>query len=419
MASDRVQKRSLAAFAFLAVALPAAAQTYTFSDCKDSVTLTIKIDSIFQTMGPNPVSGGHVTSILFYGDFTLTVNGVTHSYSNIISGGALNYTPSVGNLTQFLLQSQDPSLNLVASLQGYGDVIPNGLFPQTLPPLSAWNNPHDDFIQYGIPATFAYMDTLGACSSGGGGTPTITNVISAGAFGGFNAITPGTWIEIYGTNLAPDTRQWASRDFDGNNAPTSLDGVSVTVNGQNAFLSYIASNPGQINAQIPYTIPIKQSVQVIVTNNNTPSAPYNVQSNGIQPGLLAPTSFNIGGKQYVVALLSDGTYALPTGAIPGVASRPAKPDETITLYGIGFGLVSPPTSAGEIAPGQTRMLLPLQISFGQTQGQITYEGLAPGFVGLYQFDVAVPPVPDNDLVPLNLTLDTAPSAQTLYIAVHQ
>ena len=418
MAPDRALKRSLAAFAFLAAALPAAAQTYTFSDCKDSVTLTIKIDSIFQTIGPNPVSGGHATSMLFYGDFTLTVNGVTHSYSNIISGGALNYTPSVGNLTQFLLQSQDPSVNLVASLQGYGDVIPNGLFPQTLPPLSAWNNPHDDFIQYGIPATFAYMDTFGACSTGGG-TPTITNVISAGAFGGFNAITPGTWIEIYGTNLARDTRQWANSDFNGQTAPTSLEGVQVTVNGQNAYLSYIASNPGQVNAQVPYTIPFNQKVQVIVNNNGAPSAPYDVTSNGIQPGLLAPASFKIGANQYVAALLSDGTYVIPTGAIPGVASRPAKPNETITLYGIGFGLVSPPTAAGEIAPGSTRTLLPLQISFDQTPAQITYEGLAPGFVGLYQFDVVVPSVPDNDLVPLKLTLDTVAGAQTLYIAVHQ
>jgi uncharacterized protein (TIGR03437 family) len=412
--------RPFIAFALLALAalVPAEAQTYTFSDCKDSATLTVKFDSLLSNPSPIFGSGQHTLTVLFYGDYSLTVNGTTKTYTSVVSSAGLQYNPGVLNRTELLIQSQDPSAPLAASLQATGDLIPDGLLPQTLPPLSSWNVPTADYIQYGNPSVFDRLDTLGACSAAGG-TPTITNVITAGAFGGFNAITPGTWIEIYGTNLAPDTRQWATSDFNGNNGPTSLDQVSVTVNGQNAFLSYIASSPGQINAQVPYTIPIKQTVQVVVTNNGVPSAPYNVQSNGIQPGLLAPTSFKIGGNQYVTALLPDGTYALPTGAISGVASRPAKPAETILLYGIGFGLVTPATSAGEIAQGQTRMLLPLQISFGQTPAEISYEGLAPGFVGLYQFDVVVPSVPDNDLVPLNVTIDTVAGPQTLYIAVHQ
>ena len=46
-------------------------------------------------------------------------------------------------------------------------------------------------------------------------------------------------------------------------------------------------------------------------------------------------------------------------------------------------------------------------------------GLAPGFVGLDQFDVVVPAVPDNNLVPLTFTLGGAPGIQKLYTAVHQ
>ena len=412
--------RSFIVLALLALAalVPAEAQTYTFSDCKDSATLTVKFDSLVSNPSPIFSNGQHTLTVLFYGDYTLTVNGTTKTYTSVLSSAGLQYNPGVLNRTELLIQSQDPSVPLTASLQAVGDLIPDGLLPQTLPPLSSWNVPSADYIQFGSPSVFDRLDTLGACTAAGG-TPNITNVISAGAFGGFNAITPGTWIEIYGTNLAPGTRQWASSDFNGNNAPTTLDGVSVTVNGQNAFLSYIASSPGQINAQVPYTIPIKQTVQVIVTNNGVPSAPYSVQSNGIQPGFLAPASFNIGGNQYVTAVLPDGTYALPAGAISGVASRPAKPGETILLYGIGFGLVTPATSAGEIAQGQTRRLLPLQISFDQTPAQITYEGLAPGFVGLYQFDVVVPNVPDNNLVPLKVILNTAAAPQTLFIPVHQ
>jgi uncharacterized protein (TIGR03437 family) len=130
--------------------------------------------------------------------------------------------------------------------------------------------------------------------------------------------------------------------------------------------------------------------------------------------------FNIGGNQYVVAQLADGTFVLPIGAIAGVNSRPAKPGETIVIYGIGFGPVVPDTPAGQIAPASSRLAEPLQVLFGQTPPQqVSYAGLAPGYVGLYQFNLVVPQVPDDDLVPLTFTLGGAPGAQTLYTAVHR
>jgi len=250
--------------------------------------------------------------------------------------------------------------------------------------------------------------------------PTVTTVISAGAYGGFSAVAPGTWVEIYGSNLAPDTRQWAGSDFNGNNAPTSLDGVQVTIGGQKAFIDYIASSPGQINAQLPSNISTGGTLPLTVNNGTVSSAPFNVTVNTTEPGLLAPSAFQIGAKQYVVALLPDGaTYVLPTGAITGVASRPAHPTETITLYGIGFGGVTPSIAAGLIETQINLLAASLQILFGQTPATITYQGLAPGFVGLYQFDVVVPAVPDSDLVPLTFNLGGVAGSQTLYIAVHQ
>jgi len=249
-------------------------------------------------------------------------------------------------------------------------------------------------------------------------SPTITSVESASGFGGFSSVAPGSWIEIYGSNLAPDTRQWASSDFIGNNAPTVLDGVQVGIGGQKAFINYIASNPGQINAQLPSNIATGGTLQLMVTNANGASAPYNLTVNPTEPGLLAPASFQIGGKQYVVALLNDGvTYILPPVSIPGVTSRQASPGDTILMYGIGFGTVTPDSPAGQIVTQSNQLSQPLQILFGQTPAQISYAGLAPGFVGLYQFNVVVPPVPDNDLVPVTFNLGGVAGTQTLYIAV--
>ncbi len=231
--------------------------------------------------------------------------------------------------------------------------------------------------------------------------PSISAVISAGAYGGFSAVAPGSWVEIYGSNLAPDTRQWTGSDFNGNNAPTSLDGVEVNIGGQKAFIDYISSSPGQINAQLPSNISTGSMLALTVNNGGTSSPPFNVMVNATEPGLLAPSTFQVGGNQYVVALLPDGvTYILPAGAITGISSRPAHPGETIIMYGIGFGSVTPGLPAGQIETVSNQLSASFQILFGSTQAQITYDGLAPQFVGLYQFDVMVPAVPDNDLVPL-------------------
>ena len=249
--------------------------------------------------------------------------------------------------------------------------------------------------------------------------PSITGIVSASAFGGFNAVAPGTFVEIYGANLAQDTRLWAGSDFNGNNAPTSLEGVQVNIGGQKAFVYYISTN-GQVNAQLPSNIVTGGPLAVTLTNANGTSPPFNVAVNATEPGLLAPASFVVGGKQYAVALLSDGvTYVLPTGAIQGVASRPARPGETILLFGIGFGGVTPSIPAGQIVGQSNQLSASFQMLFGQTAAQVAYDGLAPGYVGLYQFNVVVPAVPDNDLVPLSFMLGGAAGTQTLYIAVHQ
>ena len=247
-------------------------------------------------------------------------------------------------------------------------------------------------------------------------TPEPATVISAGAFGGASTVAPGTWVEIYGSNLASTTRQWTNADFSGNNAPTSIDGVQVTIGGQEAFVDYVS--PGQVNAQLPSNLG-QGSFQLTVTSAGITSAPVNVTVNATHPGLLAPPSFNIGANQYVVAQALDGTYILPAGSIAGTNSRPARPNETIVIYGIGFGTVSPPMPAGQIVSGSNQLTALLQLWFGSSLAQLSYAGLAPGYVGLYQFNIVVPGVADSDLVPLTFSLDGVAGAQALYTAVHQ
>ena len=240
-------------------------------------------------------------------------------------------------------------------------------------------------------------------------------VATAGGYGGSTAIAPGTWIEIFGTNLAIDSRPWTGSDFSGNFAPTSLDRTSVTIGGQPAYIDFISN--GQINAQVPSNIGAGVQ-QLVVTTPGGTSTPYPVVVNATQPGLLATPAFQVGGTQYVIARFLDNvTYVAPSGAIPGVPTRPAQPGETVVLYGVGFGPVTPDTAAGQIETQDNALTLPFVLSFGDSPAVLTYMGLAPGAVGLYQFNVTVPDVPSGDAIPVTFTLNGQAGTQTLYIAV--
>ncbi len=245
--------------------------------------------------------------------------------------------------------------------------------------------------------------------------PSIDHIISASGYGGFHAAAPGSWIEIYGTNLAFNRRTWTTADFQGAKAPTALDNVSVTIGGQPAYVYYISGT--QISALVPMGVGTGQQ-PVVVKNAAGQTAAFNITVNATEPGLLAPTSFNISGTPYVVALATDlTTFILPPGAIPGITSERAKPGQTIVLYGIGFGPVSPAAQDGQIVSQSSTLATPLQVSIGGQPAQVTYQGLVQGDVGLYQFNVVVPQVPAGDKVPLTFTLGGTPGTQTLYVAI--
>jgi uncharacterized protein (TIGR03437 family) len=246
--------------------------------------------------------------------------------------------------------------------------------------------------------------------------PVITSVATASACGNFSSVAPGAWIEIRGSNLAVDTRTWASSDFQGNVAPTMLNGVQAFVGGQNAVLLYISQT--QVNAQVPITIsPGVQ--QVSVSGANGSSAPYSITVNAAQPGLCQ--GVGITGNQYLAAVVNNTTtYILPSTAnVPGVTSRPAHPGEVISFFGNGFGAVSPAPTQGQIVQLSNQLTTPLQVFFGQTQATVAYAGLTPGFIGLYQFNVVVPNIPDNEAVPVTFALGNFAGAPTLYTAVKQ
>ena len=99
------------------------------------------------------------------------------------------------------------------------------------------------------------------------------------------------------------------------------------------------------------------------------------------------------------------------------AANPAHAGETIVIWATGGGAVTPPVAAGAAAPASPlswTVNTPVVTIGGQTV-PVGFSGLAPGFAGLYQINVAVPAVPAGQV---QLSVGTAISVtSTVTIAV--
>jgi uncharacterized protein (TIGR03437 family) len=215
--------------------------------------------------------------------------------------------------------------------------------------------------------------------------PAIWNVTNAE--GGSTTIAPNTWVSIIGANLAPagDSRGWAAADFVNSQLPKQLDGVGVTVNGKDAYVSYIS--PSQVNILTPPDA-MPGSVPVQVTINGTSSAAFTATAKAVSPSF-----FVFNGGAYVAATHADGSLVGPATLYPGL-STPAKPGETVVLYANGFGATSTPVVSGSMTQSGTLSPLPA-IKIGKNTATVAFAGLvAPG---QFQFNLVVPAsTPDGD-----------------------
>lgn len=229
------------------------------------------------------------------------------------------------------------------------------------------------------------------------------NVVSGAA----GTVSQNAWIEIHGMNLAPSSvpssgMTWsAASSFAQGQMPTQLNGVSVTVNGNPAYVYYISS--GQIDVLTPLDNTIGTNIPVVVTNGTALSTALNVNE-----GALSPAFALSGGSKYLAATHASGTYV--GSASEGAGFTPAAPGEEIVLYGFGFGLPSGGSlEAGSSTQSGTLPALPV-IQIGGQPAQVDFAGLISP--GLYQFNVVVPStasIGDNPVTAVynNVAISTA------------
>jgi uncharacterized protein (TIGR03437 family) len=183
-------------------------------------------------------------------------------------------------------------------------------------------------------------------------------------------VAPGALATIFGNNFAgPDTL--ASRVP----LPTTINGVSVAVNGTPAPLIFVGSK--QINFQIPYeTMPGNARVVVSVNGNESAAVQFTVSETS--PGI-----FVFGDNR---ANIQNQDHSLNDEA------HPAKAGSFVVIWATGLGQMDHPVPTGEATPASplsNALVLP-SVTIGGINAEVPFAGLSPGFVGLAQINVKIP-----------------------------
>jgi len=203
--------------------------------------------------------------------------------------------------------------------------------------------------------------------------PAVTNAAS----GADVAVSPGEIVALYGSSLSQPGNGF-STFFDPNDYLTTiLGGTTVTFDGVPAPLIYAGS--GQVNLVVPYEVAGETSSKVVITNNGSASAPIAVSVVSDTPGILANPP---GSPNALATLATNGTVI--------AQSNPAPRGSIVTIWGVGAGKPSFTVATGQpapYAPPYTSSGFTCTVG-GQPAGIIT--AIAPGFVGLVQWNVTLP-----------------------------
>src|ERR1035437_5058352 len=230
--------------------------------------------------------------------------------------------------------------------------------------------------------------------------PTIGSggVVNAASYG---ALSPGGLASLFGTNLASGTSSATAP------LPTNLGGATGSVNGKAAPLIYVGQQ--QINFQMPWETSVGNATVTVTANG--------VNSNTVTVLVLAaaPGVFFVSGSPFDrqnQAAIQNSDYSLNTPNNPALAGTP------IIAYLTGTGPVTPAASTGVPAPLDSLSYLTSSYNalLWPNPATIAFAGLAPGFVGLTQMNVSIPPGLATGTYPLSLTVN-GQAANTANVSV--
>lgn len=360
------------------------------------------------------VSGGTITSVAgigfggYSGDASTATKAALREPQGVAVDGAGNlFIADTGN--NVIREVSSGIINTAAGNGGigsYGDGGPAGA--ATLDNPTGIVVTGSGFIYIADNSSNGYKDArIRLLTPTAGTVPSISANGVVPVYSTSTSITPGSWISIYGSNLASGTAVW-NGDF-----PTVLSQVAVTIDSRPAYLWYVS--PAQINVQVPddsktgtvtvaVTTPGGTATQDVTLSQYAPSLSL---FNAKYPAgiVITPGSPGNSGQGYDI-IGPPGAFSFPT--------RPVRAGETLILYGVGFGPTVPAVPAGQPYSGAAYSVTVPNISIGSVPATVTFAGIVQA--GLYQFNVIVPDVSGGDLT-LQASVNGFAAQSRIYITV--
>ncbi|MDX2179263.1 MAG: S8 family serine peptidase [Bryobacteraceae bacterium] len=223
------------------------------------------------------------------------------------------------------------------------------------------------------------------------------------------ALAPGSYMTIKGSGLSEVPRVYST-----NYLPVALSNVSVSFDEPNrrlqapGHLHFVSE--GQVNVQIPWEFSNQTVARVKVWNGLIQSGLVDVPLTEFAPGIFEYDDPDSGRK---LAAALDENFALVRG------SNPVRRGRTLSLFCNGLGRVSNQPASGQPAPASplSETLTKPSVTIGGRPASVSFSGLAPGFVGLYQVNVTVPDDAPTGVQPVALSVGGATS-QTSQVPVN-
>ncbi|HTS27638.1 MAG TPA: hypothetical protein VMH81_17310, partial [Bryobacteraceae bacterium] len=199
---------------------------------------------------------------------------------------------------------------------------------------------------------------------------------ASGTFG-VKAVAPGSVAGVYGTGLSLVLQSAAAVPL-----PKSLGGATFNVGTAPAAFFFAA--PTQLNVQIPWEAPLGTVTATSTVGSSTTTTQVTVAQ--FSPGIFTTTQ--TGSGQGII--VGPNGIAAPSGAFPG--SQPVNPGDFITIYCTGLGPVQnqPATGAAASPSPLPQTTVQATATIGGLAAPVSYSGLTPGGVGLYQVNAQVP-----------------------------
>ena len=260
------------------------------------------------------------------------------------------------------------------------------------------------------PAGLMFSATI--VTTGGSPPPSINagGVVNAANYSA--PVAPGSIAAVYGSFQLGSPSEALALPL-----PTNLSGFSMRFGDLQVPLFY--GSAGQVNAQIPWELAAIDEVGVITDPQSQLTASIGGQTSAAQTVNLAPFDpgiFSTNAQGTGQGAILDTSYRLVD------ASNPANPGITyIQIYCTGLGQVTNTPRTGYPALADPLSATPTTpiVTVGGASAPVTFSGLAPGYVGLYQVNAQVPAgVPGGAAVPVTISMEGATS-NTVTIAVAQ